>query len=234
MNENSATGPKLATNVGTFERITSIVGGTLLVINGLKNRDKFTSAKAAAGAYLIYRGASGHCALYEMGGKEHLPDTEKNINIKTILYVNKPRQEVYAFWRKLSNLPLFMKHLKSVKVIDESTSKWKASLPGYVGTFSWKAEIVKDEPGMLLGWNSLPGSGVDNAGKVEFRDADGGTELRVIITYRAPLGIVGAGVAKLLTPAFEKIVEEDVKSFKRLIETGLRLEKGTTGEMQLV
>jgi uncharacterized membrane protein len=75
---------------------------------------------------------------------------------------------------------------------------------------------------------------VDNAGKVEFRDADGGTELRVIITYRAPLGIVGAGVAKLLTPAFEKIVEEDVKSFKRLIETGLRPEKATAGEMQLV
>ena len=234
MNENSAIGPKLSTNVGMAERITSIIGGTLLVINGIKNKDKFTAAKAAAGAYLIYRGASGHCALYEMAGKEHLPDTEKNINIRTVLYVNKPRHEVYAFWRQLSNLPLFMKHLKSVKEIDNTTSKWKAILPGSVGTFSWKAEIVKDEPGMLLGWNSLPGSGVDNAGKVEFRDADGGTELRVIITYRAPLGIVGAGVAKLLTPAFEKIIEEDVKSFKRLIETGLRPENTKSGSLQPV
>ncbi len=149
------------------------------------------------------------------------------MNIKTILFVNKPRQEVYAFWRNLSNLPLFMEHLKSVKTLDKNRSKWKAWLPGKIGTISWKAEIVKDEPGLLLGWNSLPDSTIDNAGKVEFRDADGGTELRVIITYRAPLGALGAGLAKLLNPTFESIIEEDVKSFKYFIETGIRPEKNT-------
>jgi uncharacterized membrane protein len=225
MNENSAVGPKYSTNVGIIERITSIAAGALLVVNALKNRDKFTAAKAAAGGYLVFRGATGHCNIYEMAGKENLPDPVKNINIKTILFVNRPRNEVYSFWRNLSNLPLFMKHLKSVKNVDGSTSKWKAWLPGHVGTIKWKAEIVKDEPGRLLGWNSLPDSVIDNAGKVEFRDADGGTELRVIITYRAPLGAIGAGLAKLLNPAFESFIEEDIKSFKRYIETGVRPEK---------
>lgn len=222
MNENAEISTKLSTNVGLLERLTSIVAGTLLVINGIKNKDKFTAAKAAAGGYLIFRGATGHCELYDMAGKATLPDPVRNINMKTVLFVNKPRQEVYAFWRKLSNLPLFMEHLKSVKKIDDNTSKWKVWLPGHLGTLSWKAEIVKDEPGKLLGWNSLPDSKIDNAGKVEFRDADGGTELRVMITYRAPLGAVGAGIAQLLTPTFEKIIEEDVKSFKRYIETGVR------------
>ena len=224
MNENSAISPKYSTNVKLVERLASIAAGALLVVNGLKNKDKFTAAKAAAGGYLIFRGATGHCNIYEMAGKSNLPDPIKNINIKTILYVNKPRAEVYAFWRNLSNLPLFMEHLKSVKRIDETTSKWKAWLPGHVGTISWKAEIVKDEPGRLLGWNSLADSLIDNAGKVEFRDADGGTELRVMITYRAPLGAIGAGIANLLTPTFEKIIEEDVKSFKRYIETGVQPE----------
>ena len=222
MNENSAVGPKYSTNVTIVERLASIVAGSLLIVNGVKNRDKFTAAKAAAGGYLLYRGATGHCNIYEMAGKNHLPDPIKNINIRTVLFVNKPRHEVYSFWRELSNLPLFMKHLKSVKNLDSKTSKWKAYLPGGLGTIKWKAEIVKDEPGKLLGWNSLPDSAIDNAGKVEFRDAEGGTELRVIITYRPPLGAVGAGIAKLFNATFENIIEEDVKSFKRYIETGVK------------
>ena len=225
MNENSAVGPKLSINVNSLERVASVAVGALLALDGLKNRNKLSIVKAAAGGYLLFRGASGHCNLYSLAGKHHMPDPVKNINIRTTLFVNRPSKEVYNFWRNLSNLPLFMQHIKSIQNIDQTRSKWKASLPGNLGSIKWKAEIVKDEPGRLLGWNSLPGSMVENAGKVEFRPTEnGGTELRVVITYRAPLGIVGAGIARLLTPAFEKIVEEDIQSFKSYIETGVRPE----------
>ncbi|WP_432326764.1 SRPBCC family protein [Mucilaginibacter sp. P25] len=43
--------------------------------------------------------------------------------------MNKPRQKVYEFWRKLDNLPLFMKHLESVEVIDSKYSHWVLKLP---------------------------------------------------------------------------------------------------------
>lgn len=81
---------------------------------------------------------------------------------------------------------------------------------------------MKDEEGSLLSWQSLPGSTIENAGKVEFRDALGnqGTELRVMITYRPPAGNVGSGIAKLLNPMFEKIVREDVNNFKSFIDAG--------------
>ncbi len=218
MNENSAIGPKYAINVGITERVTSLIAGALLFINAVKKRDHLTTTKAALGGYLLFRGATGHCNLYEMAGKAHKPDPAKNINIRTSLYVARPRQEVYAFWRELGNLPLFMEHLKSVKTQGKKKSKWKAWLPGQVGTIGWKAEIVKDKPGKVLGWNSLPGSAIDNAGKIEFRDAGMGTELRVIISYRAPLGIIGAGLAGLFTPAFEKIILNDIQNFKTYLE----------------
>ena len=225
MNENSAVGPKLSVNVNSWERVASVATGALLVIDSLRKRNKSSIIEAAAGGYLLFRGASGHCPAYSLAGKHHLPDPVKNINIKTVLYVNRPRKEVYNFWRNLSNLPLFMQHIKSVKNIDDTHSKWKASLPGILGSIEWKAAIVKDEPGKFLGWNSMPGSTIENAGKVEFRATNnGGTELRVLISYRAPLGILGAGIAKLFTPAFEKIIENDILSFKRYIETGVRPE----------
>jgi uncharacterized membrane protein len=41
-----------------------------------------------------------------------------------------------------------------------------------------------------------------------------------LITYRAPFGDIGEGIASLFNPMFEKMVQDDVKNFKRYIETG--------------
>ena len=226
MNTNSSTGAKLSTNVGKLERVASILAGSLLVFQGLRNNQtdktkKFRIPIAMAGGYLLYRGATGHCDVYSAVGKGKLPDTVKNINIMTVIHVNKSREEVYRYWRQLSNLPKFMSHLESVEEMDSKTSHWKAKAVGVIGSIEWDAEIVKEIHGELLGWNSLPGATIHNAGKVEFKDAaGGGTELKVLITYRAPFGDVGEGIASLFNPMFKKMIKEDVKNFKRHIETG--------------
>jgi uncharacterized membrane protein len=232
MNTNSSTGAKASVNVGKLERIGSILAGAGLLYKFFQSDPKHTGFNkrpnkmtlipmAVAGGYLIYRGATGHCDVYSAAGKRKLPDTVKNINIRTNITVNKPRNEVYAFWRKLSNLPLFMEHLKTVEVIDDKRSHWEAKIPGGLIKLEWDAEIVKEIEGELLGWNSLPHASIQNAGKVEFRDADlNGTEIRVVITYRAPFGDVGEGLTSLFNPMFEKMIRNDVKNFKRYIETG--------------
>lgn len=222
MNTNSSTGGKLSVNVGKVERAASIIAGSALIYKGLQNEEKKSGiAMAIAGGLLFFRGATGHSTIYHFAGKKKLPDTVKNINIMTKLTVNRPRQEVYDFWRKLSNLPLFMEHLNRVEVIDDKRSHWAAKIPGGLGKIEWDAEIVKEIDGELLGWNSLPHASVNNAGKVEFRDADeNGTEITVLITYRAPFGDVGEGIASLLNPTFKKIITRDVKNFKRYIEAG--------------
>lgn len=222
MNTNSSAGGKLSVNVGKVERAASILAGSALLFKGLKNEEKKSGiAMAIAGGLLFFRGATGHSIIYGLAGKKKLPDTVKNINIMTKLTVNSPRQEVYDFWRKLSNLPLFMEHLERVEVLDDKRSHWVAKIPGGIGKIEWDAEIVKEIDGELLGWNSLPHASINNAGKVEFRDADEhGTEITVLITYRAPFGDVGEGIASMLNPVFKKLITKDVKNFKRYIEAG--------------
>jgi uncharacterized membrane protein len=222
MNTNSETGSKLSVNVGKVERMASIIGGSLLIYQAFKTGEKKYQLPAAlAGLYLFSRGATGHDTFYSLIGKQKLPDTVKNINIITKVSVNRPRMEVYNFWRKLSNLPLFMEHLKQVEVLDDKRSHWTAKVPGHLGEIEWDAEIVKEIEGELLGWNSLPGATIHNAGKVEFRDINGyGTELHVVITYRAPFGDVGEGIASLLNPVVKKMIIKDIKGFKRYIEAG--------------
>ena len=84
----------------------------------------------------------------------------------------------------------------------------------------WDAKIVKEQEGELLSWESLKNSTIENAGKIEFRDALGGkgTELNIMITYRPPAGDIGRNVSRLLNPVFEKIVRKDIMRFKDFIE----------------
>jgi len=211
-------------NVSNFERAASAAIGGFLIFNSLGKmfRSPLRSvSRIAAGSALLYRGLSGYCPVYQ---QMHIDGNRtSSINMLTTFTVNKPREEVYNFWRKLENLPLFMKHLVSVTEIDEKRSHWEAKIPeGNPISVKWDAEIVKDEPGRLLSWRSLQGSTIDNAGKVEFRDAlgDQGTELRVMITYRPPAGNIGSGIAKLMNPMFEKVVRKDVNNFKSFMDAG--------------
>ena len=209
-------------NVAWPERMVSSTLGALIFNSGLRN---LTSnpvkgiTKTILGGFLLYRGLSGNCPVYSSLGKTRNVKHTSSINIRTTLKVNRPRYQVYAFWRNLENLPRFMKHLASVKEIDSIHSHWEAIIPGNLGRLKWNAIVVKEEPGSLLGWQSVPDSSVNNAGKVEFRDLEeGGTELTVVITYRAPAGDLGAGIAKLFNPIFEKIIRNDIASFKDYIE----------------
>lgn len=211
-------------NVGQGERIASAAVGAWLLSSGFNSLLKHPLngfIKTVLGGYLLYRGASGHCAVYESLGKTRGVTQTPNINIRTGLIVNKPKDEVYNFWRRLENLPLFMKHLASVTEIDSKHSHWEAMVPGNIGKVKWNAEIVKEEQGTLIGWQSIPNSMINNAGKVTFSDALGGqgTEVEVVITYHPPAGEIGSGIAKKLTPVFEKMIRQDIMSFKEYIET---------------
>lgn len=214
-------------NVSQNERLFSVGVGAFLLSSGINNLTKNPVKgliRTLLGGYMLYRGASGHCLLYESLGKTKGVRQTAAINIRTGLIVNKPKDEVYDFWRKLENLPLFMKHLTSVTEIDQKHSHWEASLPGNIGKVKWNAEIVKEEPGYLIGWQSIPNSMVNNAGKVTFNDALGGegTELEVVITYHAPAGEIGSSVARMLNPVFEKMIRQDIMNFKDYIETKYR------------
>jgi uncharacterized membrane protein len=220
MNENSSVGPKPAVNVSNTERFISAVAGGFLLYNAISSK-KGKLLKTSAGAFLLYRAFSGNCPVYSALKKDRLPDPVRNINVRTVLTINKPKEEVYNFWRDLENLPLFMTHIKSITTMDDGRSRWEAQLPGMPTTITWNAEIVKDEPGTLIGWNSLPGSTIDNAGKVSFTDAgENGTEVRIVISYRAPFGPAGESIARLLNPLFKTMLREELRNFRRYIETG--------------
>lgn len=210
--------PSYNPNVSNTERAISCLAGSLLLYDAISGK-KHGIPKAVLAGYFLSRGVTGHCGLYSAIGKTKPDNRSRNVNIQVTLEVDRPRQEVYALWRKLENLPLFMEHLEIVNSIDDNISVWEARIPGGVGTVRWRSEIVKEIPGELLGWQSISGSSIENAGKVEFEDtSQGGTLLHVVVSYHAPWGIPGEGVARIFNPYFKQLVREDILNFKNFIE----------------
>ena len=211
--------PGLRVNVGTTERILMIAAGSYLLYRALQKKDDKKMLEGVTAGTMLFRGISGYCPAYDLMNRTKLLKSG-NISITTTQTIDKPVQEVYNAWRQLENLPLFMKHLDSVKVINENKSEWKAKVPGGLGTISWNAEILMDEPNELHSWHSLPGATIHNSGKVKFREMGEKTEIDVTISYHAPLGKAGEAAAKLLNPVFERIVLKDIEGFKEYMEAG--------------
>lgn len=203
-------------NVGNTDRMISFAAGILLLSGMFRGRNKLL--KALAGSAMVYRAAKGYCPLYNKLGMDTTTDA-KRVLVETAVTLNKPREEVYAYWRNLANLPLFMKHLESVRELSDLHSVWNARIPGGLGNLEWKCEITSDVPNESIKWKSMPDSQIVNSGLVRFMDLDNGdTMIQVHIAYEAPAGNLGTGIAKLFTPALEKIIREDIKNFKRVIE----------------
>jgi len=154
---------------------------------------------------------------------QHGPGRPGPLQLQATVTVNKSQEEAFAFWRDLTNLPRFMRHLESVtpQADGDSRSHWVAKAP-FGTSVSWDAEITSEEPGRRLAWRSLPGSRIDNSGTVHFAEAPGdrGTEVKVVLHYDVPGGRLGRAVAKLVGEDPVQQVRDDLRRFKQVMETG--------------
>ena len=217
-------------NVSDAERALSVASGALLAIVGISRRSIPGVLVAGLGGGLIYRGISGHCPAYESLGinnthREAQPEEyfERGIHVAQSYLINKPPAELYQFWRNFENLPRIMTHLESVRVLDNTRSHWVAKAPAIAGgKVEWDAEIINDVPNEVIAWRSLGGADVDNAGSVRFRPMSHGrgTMVSVSIDYIPPAGRLGKWVARLFGEEPQQQIQEDLRNFKRIMETG--------------
>ena len=137
------------------------------------------------------------------------------------LTINKSPDELYKAWRNFSNLPRWMKHLKSVQVIEDRRSHWEATGPAG-STVQWDAEITEDRSNEMIAWRSTEVSDIDHSGVVRFEPAPGnrGTMVSVEMQYRPPGGTIGSAVAAWFGDDLPYSIKMDLRRFKQVMETG--------------
>jgi len=135
--------------------------------------------------------------------------------------IGKPRQEVFDFFRDVTNLARFMENIERIDVVDTTHSHWVVKAPaGH--RVEWDSILTADEPGRLLAWETGPDAEVKNHGRVEFRDAPGGrgTEIHATIVYEPPAGALGKVIALLFQKEPGLQAKRDLRRLKMLLETG--------------
>lgn len=215
-------------NIGPWQRVGSVAGGLALLYFGAR-RPRVAAVTRATGVGLVLRGVGGYCPVTAATSRSRDNGQTardalagpRGIHVRETIAIDRPRAAVFAFWRQLSNLPRFMSHLARVDLLGNGRSHWVATGPlGH--QVEWDAEIINEVDGYLLAWQSLPGSDVDSAGSVRFRDLpDNATEVTVHLQYQPPAGRLGAWAAWLTGEEPTGQIHDDLRAVKRYLETGI-------------
>ena len=216
-------------NLGKADRLLSLISGLALFVFGATRRTSLRPILMAAGSYLGYRAATGFCHISKMLGISTLDRIipahvsiphDQGIRVDRCVTINRSASDLYSYWHNLENLPRVMRHLESVTMLEGNRSHWVAKAP--VGQkVEWDAEIINDVPNQRLGWRSLAGALVPNAGSVVFKPTSPTTtEVTVSLKYNPPGGPVGHVVAKLFGEEPDLQLQEDLALFKKSIEAG--------------
>ena len=197
-------------NLSEVERWASLIGGGTLVLAGLRQGSLRGALTALTGGGLVHHGISGKKSI-----KDKVSDAvgaNQSVKVeKTVTIQNKSPEELYRFWHDFANLPTFMRHLKSVQVIDQQRSHWIANAPAGASV-EWDADIIDDQPNKLISWASVENAEVDNAGFVRFQAAPAGrgTEVKVVLEYTPPGGAISTAIAKLFGEEPEQQIGDDL------------------------
>ena len=143
------------------------------------------------------------------------------IRIHKSLHIQRPAEACYRFWRNFENFPQFMQHVESVQVVDATRTHWRVRAP--LGQHvEWTAELFSDVPSQQLAWRTLAGSSVEHTGVVRFLPSldNKSTRIDIEMSYHAPFGKAGVMLARIFGEEPSQQVDDDLRRFKQLIETG--------------
>lgn len=221
-------------NVGEKERLISgFVGGGLL-LHSLRSRFSGLNAlKALLGVALVQRAFTGHCAAYDMLGRNTRDQTDTStigrskvhsdraVKIERAVTIHRSAKDLYSFWRQLTNLPSIMSQVRSVEPLDDRRSHWVVNTMPGAPTVEWDAEIINEVENERIGWKTVEGASVEHAGSVRFTPLkdERQTQVTVTLQYDPPAGALGAAIADLFGQEPGQKIARDLERFKEAMES---------------
>ena len=201
-------------NLSPATRLLSSVGGSLLTLYGLKRKGLAGPVLSTAGLLLTARGMTNLDTNSLLG----LGMAGNGIRVQKTVTINAPIDEVYRFWHNFENFPLFMDHVKEIRV-ENGISNWKVAGPAG-SSFEFQSHITRDIPNESIAWETVPDSQIHHSGVVRFEENwDGGTRVTVQMIYMPPAGVVGHKVAELFGVDPRQAMQDDLSRLKVLLET---------------
>ena len=184
----------------------------------MSQASKFSRKSRSSWPYFIAAGAAAGVWAVQRAARQ---PGQRSYEARASFAVNCTAERAYRLWRNFEDTAQFLRHVESVRVIDDTHSEWVAVGP--LGKrIHWTSEIVEDRANERIAWQSLPGSEIVTRGEVEFRPRVAGRGIIVSarMDYQPPAGSASKALAMILGRHPEFTVREDLRRFKAIIEAG--------------
>jgi len=126
--------------------------------------------------------------------------------------VEVPIDQAWGLWSDLEQMPIWMKWIDSVKILEDNPelSRWKLASGAF--HFSWLSKIVNLVPEKIIQWESV--DGLPNKGAIRFYDRKDKSIVKLSVAYDIP-GVLGKVMDDLfLGKIVESTIQEDMERFR--------------------
>jgi uncharacterized membrane protein len=186
------------------------VAAAALAAYGFKKGGLVGNALGVVGAGL---GATEVAAVAGLPLAESAPQ-----EVREAIIVNASPEAAYDLWSRFEDFPRFMHNV--VEVRPTSANTWRWTVAGPLGErVEWDALVVADVPGEVIGWRSTT-AGVPHRGEVRFERTPNGTRVLTTMRVARPAGPLISMLARLTGSDPARMVREDLRRFKQMIEAG--------------
>jgi len=188
------------------------LGGALL---GLSGRMRARGAMRVLGLGLIAFAAQPLFAtrLRTAG------DKRRRISYKSVIDIERPVADVFAFFKNFENFARVMGGIRSVIDYEDGRSRWEVSTASG-DTLAWDAVVTKYVPNSVIAWASVPRSAVETTGLVRFTAiGPRWTRLEIALNYRPARTDLNEAVHSLLAPRASRRLRADLEHARFYIES---------------
>jgi uncharacterized membrane protein len=176
----------------------------------------------ATAAFLLL----GHVAAASMpanlavpaDGPCQFPEAESLKIIERSVVIQRAPQDVYAYWRDLTNLPEFMQRVQSVEIVDAEFSRWTIKAPLGV-QLHWTIQILSESAPHDIAWCARDGARIRHQGIVEVKNStvSHGTQATLRLRLSPPDPFIRVAMA-LTGWSIESEVEISLQRLKERLE----------------
>jgi|YNPNPStandDraft_1061719.scaffolds.fasta_scaffold44570_2 uncharacterized membrane protein len=118
------------------------------------------------------------------------------------LCIPAPLERVYALARDIEGLAPYIADVESIRVRERegprTVTEWVGVIREYGRKIKWTEEDHWDDVSHICRFAQLQGDFTEYRGTWSFRDADGATEVEIVLHYEYPIPLIGPLIQKLL------------------------------------
>lgn len=130
--------------------------------------------------------------------------------------LNRPVEQVFGYFSNFENFPRFIPSLASVRDNGDGRSHWSATL-SRGGTLDWESITTKFVTNSVIAWKSVAKSPVVTHGTIRFAPENGGTCVKLMMSYEAPRVGTRDALAALVRRSRSGRIESEIRRVERLI-----------------